>query len=144
MTGHHAESSVGDMTTYVRTLHATASNKATVSDNRLNRSTAFRSERPECERREHPARWSLTLDASANFARQLDSYRPDRTTISLILTTSKRPSVQAAPFSTRVLLPALCTVGSRSAVTRYVRPIPEGPSVKDVTSRPFTNREVAP
>ena len=56
MTGHHAESAVGDMTTYVRTLHAAASNTAIVSDTRLNLSTAFRSEWI-CEKRKnaHPA-----------------------------------------------------------------------------------------
>ena len=55
ITGHHAESCVGDMTTYVRTLHAAASNKATVSDNRLNLSTAFRSEQiGEKRKNAHP------------------------------------------------------------------------------------------
>jgi len=41
MIGHHPESTVGDITRYVRTLHATASKSATVSDNRLNWSTTF-------------------------------------------------------------------------------------------------------
>jgi len=55
MTGRHAESSVGDMTTYVRTLHATVSNKATINDNRLNLSTAFRSEWIGAKRKDaHP------------------------------------------------------------------------------------------
>lgn len=41
MTGLHAESTLDDMTRYVRTVQATVNSKATVSDNRLNRSTAF-------------------------------------------------------------------------------------------------------
>lgn len=41
MTGHHAESTPGDMTRYVRTPQAATDSKAIASDNRLNRSTAL-------------------------------------------------------------------------------------------------------
>jgi hypothetical protein len=41
MIGHQGESTVEDMTTYVRTPHATPSTSATINDATLKRRTAF-------------------------------------------------------------------------------------------------------